>query len=197
MKEILTVGTWRRTWYALASLPLGVVWFSVVICGLALGAALLITVLGVPVVLITLALARWGAGAERRRARAVLPAGLPDRGARPARGRIWSWPRLRHEAHDRPLWREVGYLLLALPAGAVAFSVVVTGWAVALSGTTAPLWYWAVPGKGDFFYSGNRLDSAPEWIGTVGVGIAFVFLTPLIVREVTAAQAWMARRLLG
>jgi Putative sensor len=197
MKETLTAGMWRRTWYALASLPLGVVWFSVVTCGLAVGAALLITVLGVPVVLITLALARQGARAERRRARAVLTVGLPDRGAGSARGRIWSWPRLRQEAQDPPIWREIGYLLLALPAGSVAFSLVVTAWTVALSGTTAPLWYWAVPTWWDFLYSGNRLDSAPEWIGTVGVGIAFVFLTPLIVREVTAAQAWMARRLLG
>src|SRR5689334_19672935 len=197
MKGILTAGTWRRTWYALASLPLGVVWFSAVICGLALGTALLITVLGVPVVLITLALARRGAGAERRRAQAVLAVGLPDRAARSARGRIWSCSRLRQEAQVPPMWLEVGYLLLALPAGAVAFSVVVTAWAVALSGTTAPLWYWAVPGRGDFLYPGNRLDSAPEWIGVVGVGIAFVFLTPLVVRAVTAAQAWMARRLLG
>ena len=102
MKATLTAGTWRRTWYALASLPLGAVWFSVVICGLAVGAALLITVLGVPVVLATLALARRGARAERRRARAVLAAGLPDRGAGPARGRIWSWPRLRQEAQDPP-----------------------------------------------------------------------------------------------
>src|SRR5262249_40823871 len=163
-----------------------------------LGAALLITVLGVPVMLITLALARRGARAERRRARAVLAVGLPDRGAGSARGRIWSWPRLRQgaphsppwprlrqEAPDPPMWREVGYLLLALPAGAAAFSVVVTAWAVALSGTTAPLWHWAVPGRGDFLYPGNRLDSVPEWIGVVGVGIAFVFLTPLIVRAVT------------
>jgi Putative sensor len=197
MTETLTAGTWRRTWYALASLPLGVVWFSVVICGLAVGAALLITVLGVPVVLITLALTRRGARAERRRARAVLAAGLPDRRAGSARGRIWSWPRLRQEAQDPPMWREVGYLLLALPAGTVAFSVVVTAWAVALSGTTVPLWYWALPAKSNFLWSGNRLDSVPEWIGVVGVGIAFVFLTPLIVRAVTAAQAWMARRLLG
>jgi len=119
MKGILTAGTWRRTWYALASLPLGVVWFSAVICGLALGTALLITVLGVPVVLITLALARRGAGAERRRAQAVLAVGLPDRAARSARGRIWSCSRLRQEAQVPPMWLEVGYLLLALPAGAV------------------------------------------------------------------------------
>ena len=64
-------------------------------------------------------------------------------------------------------------------------------------GRHPPLWHWAVPGRGDFLYPGNRLDSVPEWIGVVGVGIAFVFLTPLIVRAVTAAQAWMARRLLG
>src|SRR5262249_56833186 len=74
-----------------------------------LGAALLITVLGVPVMLITLALARRGARAERRRARAVLAVGLPDRGAGSARGRIWSWPRLRQEAHDPPMWRGGGY----------------------------------------------------------------------------------------
>ena len=55
----------------------------------------------------------------------------------------------------------------------------------------------AAAAGGDFLYPGNRLDSAPEWIGVVGVGIAFVFLTPLVVRAVTAAQAWMARRLLG
>ena len=79
----------------------------------------------------------------------------------------------------------------------MAFSVVVAAWAVALSGTTESLWDGAVPAWWDFLYSGNRIDSAPEWIGVVGVGIAFVFLTPLIVRAVTAAQAGMARRLLG
>jgi putative sensor protein len=69
------------------------------------------------------------------------------------------------------MWREVGYLLLALPAGAVAFSVVVTAWAVALSGTTAPLWYWAVPGRGDFLYPGNRLLPAPVPARLLGHGL--------------------------
>ena len=129
--RMLTTSFWlrsaRETVYALASLPLGVLWFSVVVTMLGLSAGFAITIVGLPVLLLTLGLVRVAAALERRWAELALGELLPAAAARPGlRGPDPWWRRFWALVSEVAVWREVLYLLLLLPVGIVLFVVAVT-----------------------------------------------------------------------
>jgi signal transduction histidine kinase len=201
LRTLLTTAFWlrsaRETVYALASLPLGVLWFSVVVTMLALSAGLAITIVGLPLLLLTLGLVRFAAALERRWAELALGELLPAAAARPGlRGPEPWWRRLWALVSEGAVWREVLYLLLLLPAGIVLFVAAVTVWSVALTGVTAPLWYWAVP-DADFLWNGNSFDQPVEFVGTFAVGVVVLLAAPWVVHGLVRAHVALFRALLG
>ena len=201
LRTMLTPVFWlrsaRETMYALAALPLGILWFSVVVTMLALSAGLAITIVGLPLLLLTLGLVRVAATLERRWAQLLLgeqPAGVA---ARPGlRGPEPWWRRLWSLVSEAAVWREMLYLLLLLPAGLALFVAAVTVWTVALGGVTAPLWAWAVPDS-ELFEHGNWLVDAGELVGTFAVGAVALLAGPWIVHGLVRAHALLRHALLG
>jgi signal transduction histidine kinase len=201
LRRLLTTSFWlrsaRETVYALASLPLGVLWFSVVVTMLALSVGLAITLVGLPLLLLTLGLVRLAAAMERRRAELALGELLPAAAARPGlRGPEPWWRRFWALVSEVAVWREVLYLLLLLPVGIVLFVAAVTIWSVALTGVTAPLWYWAVP-DGDFLWNGNSFDHPLEFVGTFAVGLIALLAAPWVVHGLVRMHVALLRALLG
>jgi signal transduction histidine kinase len=201
LRTLLTTSFWlrsaRETVYALASLPLGVLWFSVVATMLALSAGFAITIVGLPLLLLTLGLVRFAAALERRWAELALGEVVPAAAARPGlRGPEPWWRRLWALVSEGAVWREVLYLLLLLPAAIVLFVAAVTIWSIALTGVTAPLWYWAVP-DADFLWNGNSFDNPVEFAGTFAVGVAALLAAPWVVRGLIRVHVALLRALLG
>jgi signal transduction histidine kinase len=197
LNEPLSTRTPRELLYALAALPLGVFWFTVVITLLSTSVGMLVTLVGVPLLAGTLLLSRLGAEGERRWARLVLGADVPA--AAPLRGPAeapW-WRRGLALLIDPARWREALYLLLLLPSGIVLFVVAVVLWSVALGFLSAPLWHWALPDHSDFLWEGNRLDSALEWAGVLGTGLVALVAAPWVVHWLVRAHLWLMRALLG
>lgn len=64
--------TWREFGYLLLGLPLSLLYFSLAITGVTLGAGLLVTFLGIPVLAGVLAMCRGFGRVERARARGLL-----------------------------------------------------------------------------------------------------------------------------
>jgi hypothetical protein len=92
----LQLRTWTATIYLLASMFVGLAWFSILSVGLALGAGLLIIWVGILVLALTLLAWRGGAWLERRWVRAMLGVHIPEpyRPIPPGRcgGGPGSWP---------------------------------------------------------------------------------------------------------
>src|SRR3954470_6292036 len=187
--------TLRETTYALAALPLGVFWFTVLLTVGVTGASLAITFVGVPLIAVGLLLARGGAAVERRwlewtpARRIVAPPPRPPR--TPS-----LWYRMLAVLGDLARWREGAYLVLLQVSGIVLFTVSLTIWSLGLAGMTAPLWWWAIP-DGDFLWDGNRLDTVWEWAATIGIGIAATVAAPFVVHGLVRVQTALAAALLG
>jgi hypothetical protein len=131
--------TWRVFVYLLLGLPLGVLDFTILITGLSLGLGLIVTLIGIPVLVATLIVARSLASLERELAVSLLDAPMPRRG-QPGGGDGGSLlARLRVLVASRRTWAEVGFLLLRLPLGILDFTVAVTIIALALSGVVMPI----------------------------------------------------------
>jgi signal transduction histidine kinase len=199
LTEPFRLRTWRETAYAIVSLPLGVLWFSVFLTLLTGSLSLILFVVGLPLLVLTLWLAWAAAIAQRAVADVLLHVRIPT-------------PPLARTPTSRPFrrfldpvlqlatWRSLAYLLLfAFPFGLASFLVAVILWSLALGFLTAPAWYFAIPeaDRGDVLWSGNQLDSGWEWGAIVGLGVFLLFLTPWLVRAFVSLDALLMRAFLG
>jgi signal transduction histidine kinase len=189
--------TWKETGYALVALPLGVAWFTIFLTLLTTSFSLIVFVVGLPLLVMTLWLARIASRVQREVAGALLDARIPGPPAVPESRT--GFRRFIAPVLDVSTWRGLAYLLFfSFPIGLGLFIVAVVLWSVALSFVSSPLWYFFIPpeNRGDVFWDGNRLE-AWEWVAVVGGGIVLVFVTPWIIRALTAFDVLLMRALLG
>jgi len=131
--------TYFRLLYLLLGFPLGIAYFVFLTVGLSLGAGLLITFVGVPI-LIGVFFACLGLGAfERSMAQAMLHLSIPaPPKPPPATGFL---EKLKSVFTNPATWKSLLYLLLKFPFGIAAFVVLVTAFSMSVALILAPLTY--------------------------------------------------------
>jgi signal transduction histidine kinase len=113
--------TWLNLVYLLLAFPLGLAYFVVLVVGVSTGAALAVLVVGLGILLATLAAWRGMAAIERGVARAVLgvPIATPaDQRGLPPLERILRWLR------DPTTWKSLVFVALKFPLGVASFAIV-------------------------------------------------------------------------
>ncbi len=198
MRRFLRPLVERRTYHELAyvvlDLPVGVALFTLMVTLVTTGAAMVVTVVGIPLLAFTMVVARSIGTFERARAVRLLgtavdaPCALP-----PVHGR-WPWIRIR--LSDPVAWRTVCYSILLLPVGVFTFSIAVTAWALALGALTLPAWNWALPNGGAHLFSGVVIRTPGQLVVVAACGIAFLPLAPWAVRACIALDRALVRSLL-
>ncbi|MGW5371775.1 sensor histidine kinase [Streptomyces sp. NPDC004009] len=196
--------SWRELGYVLLGLPVAVVLFCWTVTMVSLGAGLLITFLGVPVLAAGLAGCRGFGVLERTRARALLRLEAADpeplRTAKPG-AFAWMGAVLKSGAS----WRHLLYALVQFPWAVFSFVVAVTFWTAGWSLLTYPLWFWVFPmyaGQGGLQLYGDAhhsvyLDNSFEIGVTALTGLLFALATPWVVRGLTTVDGLLVRGLLG
>ncbi|MFF5026892.1 sensor histidine kinase [Streptomyces collinus] len=194
----------REFGYVLLSLPVAIVLFTWTVTMVALGAGLLVTFLGVPVLAVALAGCRGFGALERSRARALLGVAVaapePLRTAKPG---VFTW--MGAVLKSGASWRSLLYALLQFPWSVFSFVVAVNFWVYGWALLTYPLWFWVFPmyaGQGGLQLYGDAhhsvyLDNPFEITMTSLVGLLFTLVTPWVVRGLTAVDGLMVRGLLG
>jgi signal transduction histidine kinase len=187
------------TAYVLIGFPLAVAAFTIIITGLSAGGGLLVTVIGLPVLVATLYIARGFAHLERMRIRPILRrAPVPVVYKQAPVGASW-WRRMFTQLGDGQAWLDTLHAIVRFPISVAAFTIAVTWWAAALGGIT--YWFWVQ------FLPADNNDQLPDILGFgpgIGGQIAFysvvgVFCTltlPLVLRWTALAEAWIARVML-
>ncbi|HSE82015.1 MAG TPA: sensor domain-containing protein [Gaiellaceae bacterium] len=188
--------TWKETAYAVVALPLGIAWFTIFLTLGTTSLSLIVFVVGLPLLAAMLWLARVAGRAQREVAGALLGVRIPGLPSGAPEGRPFR--RFLQPLVDLSTWRAVVYLLIfAFPVGLVLFLAAVVLWSVALTSVTAPAWYFTISpeDRGDVF--GTVIDAPWEWLVLVGGGLVLVFVTPWIIRALTAFDVLLMRALLG
>ncbi|HSK95018.1 MAG TPA: sensor domain-containing protein, partial [Euzebyales bacterium] len=181
--------------YLLTGLPLALISFVVLIVGMALGAGLLITLLGIPVAMLTLSIARGFATIERARLATVLdhPPAVPQ--YRPRTGQGLS--RWLGDLRDHQRWLDAVHGIAVLPLAVVTWSLAVAWWAAAVGSVTYPLWAWALPDTDGTLPAELGLRGfAWEVVFYLGIGLVTTVTLPFVLRGCTAMQAAFGRVLL-
>ncbi|WP_225835434.1 sensor histidine kinase [Streptomyces sp. NK08204] len=195
---------WREFGYVLLSLPVAIVLFTWTVTMVSLGAGLLVTFLGIPVLAAALAGCRGFGALERARARGLLRLDVAE--PEPLRMRAPGVPAwIGAVLKSGTSWRNMLYALVQFPWAVFSFPVAVTFWTCGWSLLTYPLWFWVLPmyaGQGglqvyDDAHHQIYLDNPFEISVTALVGLLFTLATPWIVRALTTVDRLLVRGLLG
>ncbi|MEE4489652.1 sensor histidine kinase [Streptomyces sp. BE230] len=204
LRAPLEARTWREFGYLMLSFPISLVLFVFAITMTSVGAGLLITFLGIPVLAAGLAMCRGFGALERARARGLLKLDVAD--PAPVRGRTggpMSW--MGAVLKSGVSWRHLLYALLHFPWAVFAFSVSLTLWTWGWAALTYPLWHWVFPAyagtDGVQLYgdAGHRvyLDSSVELALTSAFGLVLVLVTAWVIRGLASVDRLLVAGLLG
>ena len=142
--DILDPRTYGRIAYLLLALPLGIAEFAFLVTAISLGAGLAVSLIGIPILIATVYAWRFIAQLERRLIGALTGREIADP-YRPAPAGASRWRRLNARLGDPATWKDLAFLLLQLPLGAVAFIVTVTVLSVGVAAVFSPFTFWAIP----------------------------------------------------
>jgi hypothetical protein len=137
LRPLITTRGWTAVTHHLLGLPLGIAYFTWLVTGLAVGAGLAVTLVGIPILTLVLASVRPLLAAERAVSNALLGTDIPHARLAP-RGDGWLG-QLKAYWTDATTWRGMGYLLARFPAGTLAFTVVTAAYGAALGLISAPI----------------------------------------------------------
>lgn len=132
--------TYRNLLYLLLGLPLGTIWFTMIVTVVAVGVGLIpVALVGIPVLLGSWYLIHPCAAFERWTTIRLL--GQPVAPIVPIdHGHGNPWARFRHVSADAARWRELRYLLLRFPIGIATFVIAVVPPTVAASIVWTPFY---------------------------------------------------------
>ncbi|WP_431035969.1 sensor histidine kinase [Streptomyces sp. P6-2-1] len=195
---------WRELLYLAVSLPLSIAVFTWSVVMFWLGAGLIVTFIGVPVLAGLLASARGLARVQRGLARGLLGTEVPE--ARPVRHKRHSpfgWMGALLKSGES--WRNLLFAFLHFPWSVFASVLGLAVWSNGLLMLTYPLWMWCVPndvGRDGIQIYGDThrteyLDRPWEIALTCAAGLALTVLAPWLVRGLTAVGSLLVRGLLG
>ncbi|WP_328763374.1 sensor histidine kinase [Streptomyces sp. NBC_00272] len=196
--------TWREFGYLLLGLPLSLLYFSLAITGVTLGAGLLVTFLGIPVLAGVLAMCRGFGRVERARARGLLGVDIaepaPPRVKKP--GPVAAMGALLRSGSA---WRHALYSVIHLPWSVFAFTLALVFWVYGWAFLLYPVWFWVFPAYTDMpglqlFQNGDYtfyLDSPVEIALACLVGLGFTLATPWVLRALTTVDRVLVGGLLG
>ena len=179
--------------HLLLSLPLGILWFTMITTLASLGLGTLVTLVGIPVLGLLGVLILAAARLERARAGLLLAARVED----PHR-RLGGLPlgrRILARLAEPALWRDVLYLLLRLPVGILTFTLAITLVAVPLSLLTAPIVVPLTPGTVRVF--SRVLDSPAELAAAALAGLVLLWPAAWAIRGLAHLERLLASALLG
>ncbi|MFD3869705.1 sensor histidine kinase [Streptomyces sp. NPDC058623] len=204
LRAPLAARTWRELTYLLLGLPLSILYFSLAVTGVSLGAGLLVTFVGVPVLAGVLAMCRGFGQVERARVRGLLRVPLADPAPiRAARSGLL--PAVGALLKSGSAWRHLLYSVIHFPWAVFAFVLSLTLWAAGWGYLLYPLWFWVFPAFTDqpglqLFQNDDYsfyLDSPLAIAVTSLIGLTVTLATPWVIRALATVDRVLIMGLLG
>src|SRR5215510_9973918 len=166
--------------YLLLAMPLGVLYFVILVTGYALGAGLIITLIGIPI-LVTMIFVTYLLGdLDRAMTSKLLGIKIAKPEAKPARDDSAS-AILVTQLKSLDFWKEFLYLLLKMPLGVVTFTVTIVLVSLSLGLIAAPFILTYVPEAQMMLWNGFMVDTMQEAVVTSVVGMILGAISVLLI----------------
>jgi signal transduction histidine kinase len=195
LRRMFSAEPWVTAAFMILSFVLGLFWFCLLIPLLAAGFGTLITLLGAPILALSLVIWIAGAKSERWRVRVFLGTTIPNPYHPLPDGSLWA--KLKVRLGDGATWKDLAYLILLFPVGTAEFVVTVAFVAATFMHLTIPAWYWATSDDWSLYGTGWRVETLPEALLVAALGIPAFLLTTLVLIGMGRAHVALAQSLLG
>jgi hypothetical protein len=176
--------------YLLLGLPLGTLYFTVLVTGFSLGIGLMVVALvGIPILIGLWYVTHAFLQVERALAIGLVGVDVAPIDPLPA----WPgglWRHFKGFMGHTPTWRGIVYLLLRFPVGVATFTIAVTLISTSLAMAFAPVYMWV---SDDVVWGGWSFD--PFWWSflLVPVGVVLTFVSLHVMNALAAACGRWAR----
>jgi signal transduction histidine kinase len=182
---------WEEVLFLLCGLPLGILWFTVLVTGWSITVGLAITPFLIANLLVMAAVIRGGAWVEASLARSLLHVDVYPPHQPLVKQSLWrktfGW------LADPAMWRAQAYLGFRAIAGFAIGNLLVVGFAVSLGCLTMPAWFWTINGGADV---GNwDVDTLPKALLLVPAGAIGFVISMLLTRLFAQLNREVARGL--
>lgn len=182
--------------YLIFSLPLGVLYFVVLITGFSLGAGLAITLIGIPILVVMIFVTYILGDLDRKLTSLFLGVQIAKPEARPSE-KDSATAILVAQLKSLQFWKELGYLLLKMPLGVISFTVAVVFVSVSLAFIGAPFILTYFPDAQMMLWNGFEIDTMQEAWVTSALGLIIGVLSVLIVNGVAKVMGIISVWALG
>jgi signal transduction histidine kinase len=188
------------TQFILLGFPLGLI--TVILCMTLffLGVGLTVVWVGLPLVMVTMMLARGFATLERARIGPILGRRMPHPVYKRASGPGF-WRKILTPLSDGQSWLDLVHGMFRFIPSTFAFAFALVWWVGAVSGLTFVLWDWSIPRSPDNTDLPQLLGMGDAWstrvIFYMAVGVFFAGTLYPVVRGVALLEALFARGLLS
>ncbi len=186
--------SYRTIIFLLLGLPLGTLYFTVLVTGISVGLGLLVVALvGIPILVGLWYVVRGFMRFERSLAMNLLDVDIAPIAPVPqSSGGLWI--RFKTLMTDQPTWRGFWYLFLRFPVGVATFTIAVTLISVSLGLAFGPTFSWATD---DLTWGSWTFDPFPLSFALVPIGFLLVFVSLHVMNALGAACGRWARWALG
>lgn len=165
--------TYRNLCYLVVMFPLGVVYLTLLSMGFVFGIALVVVIIGIPIIALLLVLVLGLARLERTLVCVLLRVDIPTTSVETEYG---LWDRMKRLVTDRRTWKTVAYLLSEFVYGSLVFGLIASLFATAGSFLLAPIYYKQSPvvAYGPILSNNFTLDIVFGWNNLL-VGLTTTF----------------------
>jgi signal transduction histidine kinase len=189
------------TQYVLVGFPLGLLALVLAMALFWAGVGLAVVWIGVPLLAVAFFTVRGLAIMERARVGPVLGSRLPHVHYKRARAGASLWRRVVTPITDGQSWLDLLYAMFRFIPATIAFSFVLTWWAVAIAGLATPLYDWAISNSPDShglpWLLGLGDSTAMRWAFNIVIGLFFALTLYPVVRGMALLNTAFARLLLS
>jgi len=166
--------TYLSLLYLLIMLPLGIIYFTIIITGFSMSISLLILIIGIFVVFLFLILVRGISTLHLHYASLLLGFELPAKVETSISGKGF-FDHLKKILADGKTYTSMAYMFLELPLGIIYFTLIITFLSVSISFTFSPL-LWILNDEGIISLSGDNWIWNEDFGNTIFLSLAGIVL---------------------
>lgn len=182
--------------YLLLSLPIGILYFVVLITGFSLGAGLLITLIGIPILVAMIFVTYILGDLDRKMTSLLLGVNIAKPEARPSNDDS-ARAILVAQVKSLQFWKELGYLLLKMPLGVISFTIAIVLVTLSLGLIAAPFIVTYVPAAQIQLWNGFEINTMQRAVMTAVVGLGLGAISVVLINGYAKFMGAISVRALG
>jgi len=182
--------------YLILSLPIGILYFVVLITGFSLGAGLLITLIGIPILVSMIFVTYILGDLDRKMTSLLLGVNIAKPEARPSNNDS-ARSILVAQLKSTQFWKELGYLVLKMPLGVISFTIAIVLVTLSLGFIAAPFILTYVPDAQMMLWNGFEIDTMQRALVTSAAGLIIGAVSVILINGYAKLMGSISQWALG